>query len=151
MAAIAAEAGFDTIEATYVTRAYATRHGAGPLPGGADILDAFDIVDKTNAPNAWQGRMRYAPLDVSVLTGAIEEDLALVETSGLSIRRGLAVTCLDQARGTTPIRIHGGQIHLTPDNVASTLCRQLGLPTFAENCGAMRGQIRMLNAKRMAA
>lgn len=32
MVAVAAEAGLPAIEATYVTRAYATRHGAGPLP-----------------------------------------------------------------------------------------------------------------------
>jgi adenylosuccinate synthase len=151
MAAIAAEAGVDAIEAIYVTRAYATRHGAGPLPGGADALEAFDIVDPTNAPNAWQGRMRYAPLDVDRLAGAIAADLALVRSSALRIGRSLAVTCLDQARGKAPVLIGGELVYLAPEAVAPELGRRLDLPLHAESWGATRGQLRRSSALCMAA
>ena len=41
--------------AVYVTRTYVTRHGAGPLPHETN----FGFVDETNAPNDWQGTLRY--------------------------------------------------------------------------------------------
>jgi adenylosuccinate synthase len=150
MVAIAEEAGIEEIEAIYVTRAYATRHGAGPLPGEADGLEGFEIVDETNAPNAWQGRMRYAALDLDVMAGAIEADLGLVGESGVRIRRGVAVTCLDQA-GSAPIVVGAEEIHLAPERIAPEVNRRLGLPLLSEGWGTMRGQIRMLGARPVAA
>ena len=49
------------VEMYYVTRAYLTRHGNGPLPNEYRYLDE-DLIepDMTNHPNPWQGTMRRA-------------------------------------------------------------------------------------------
>ena len=58
MLAVAAEAGIEAIAPLYVTRSYATRHGAGPLPheeagpDGCGRVAWADVVDPTNVPNA---------------------------------------------------------------------------------------------------
>ena len=50
VAALAGEAGIGALDVTYATRAYATRHGAGPFPREA----APTYPDLTNVPNPWQ-------------------------------------------------------------------------------------------------
>jgi adenylosuccinate synthase len=142
MASIAAEAGLEGIDATYVTRAYATRHGAGPLPDGGEAMEAFEIVDPTNAPNAWQGQMRYAPLDLWRLADAIAQDLALTAGVPVAIRRSLAVSCLDQARGPAPVLDRSGAVDLAPETIAREVADRLGLPLLAESWGARRTQLR---------
>lgn len=62
--ALCAQAGITDIETYYVSRTYLTRHGAGPLPGEDPKL-AYE--DDTNVDHPWQGRMRFASLDVSAL------------------------------------------------------------------------------------
>ena len=42
-------------EAIYVTRAYLTRHGAGPFAEDPDL----HFTDETNIPNPWQDNMRF--------------------------------------------------------------------------------------------
>ena len=58
---ILTEYGLDLTEVTYVTRAYVTRHGAGPLPHecSEDEL-GIKTFDETNIHNPWQGSIRYA-------------------------------------------------------------------------------------------
>lgn len=53
--------GLELDEAIYVTRSYVTRHGNGFLPCECDKDElSKNIVDLTNEPNEWQGRIRYA-------------------------------------------------------------------------------------------
>ena len=97
--AIHAMAYFDVkeIQPVYVTRAYVTRHGAGPLEHEGEI-DSLAHFDATNVPNTWQGSLRFAPLDLSILRHMITEDwmrsvdVSLVKILPLQI----AITCLDQ-------------------------------------------------------
>lgn len=63
----------DQIEAYYVTRTYLTRHGAGPLPGEDPKLS---FEDETNQANAYQGTLRFAPLDERALRARIAADAA---------------------------------------------------------------------------
>lgn len=63
-----------TIAPTYVTRWYLTRHGAGPLPGEKYGFP-YKLTDKTNKENPWQGKIRYALLNVDLLTNTILNDL----------------------------------------------------------------------------
>lgn len=84
----------------YVTRAYQTKHGAGPFEHEADMSSAFRVVDPTNVPNPNQGAMRYAPLDPLKLMEAIRRD-----ANGRPFK--LAVTCLDQALGDIPVITNG--------------------------------------------
>lgn len=65
------QAGIDDIEAYYVTRTYLTRHGAGPLPGEDPKLS---YPDDTNVPHAYQGTLRFAPLDLKALCYRVAKD-----------------------------------------------------------------------------
>jgi adenylosuccinate synthase len=68
---LCAQASIDKKEIYYVSRTYLTRHGAGPLPG-EDAAMAFE--DNTNAPNPFQGSLRFAPLDVAGLRARCDAD-----------------------------------------------------------------------------
>ncbi len=151
MVAIAREAGLDAIEALYVTRAYATRHGAGPLPGGVEALDEFDVVDPTNAPNAWQGRIRYAPLHLENLAAAIAADHALSDPGGVAVRASLAVTCLDQARGPARLVDGGAVVQHAPEALAEAVSARLSLPLKAESWGPDRIGVRLREPVTVAA
>jgi adenylosuccinate synthase len=68
-----------------VTRHYMTRHGAGPLKGQDPAL-AVLYKDARNPQNDWQGKMRYADMDMEMLEKSCK-------MTGADF---LAVTCLDQ-------------------------------------------------------
>lgn len=87
---LADEFGIERLDVTYVTRSYLTRHGAGPLPGECD----WRFADETNAPNRFQGNLRFAPLDAGLIADAIERDLDRHHNRLASV--DMAVTCLDQ-------------------------------------------------------
>ena len=74
-----------------VTRAYHTRHGAGPLPHEAP-LDLVNNAAETNQLNDYQGQFRTGPLDVELLNYA----LACEANFSAGLARNLVVTCLDQ-------------------------------------------------------
>ena len=97
MIAIAKEAEIERIQAFYMTRIYATRHGAGPFPPeNVSKCDFLSVVDPTNAPNDWQGSLRVGPLDIDFLTRFVKADLARSSDSGVEVQARLGVTCLDQ-------------------------------------------------------
>lgn len=85
------------IEVIYVSRTYATRHGAGRLMYEVHDKSALgpDVKD-TNPTNEFQGSMRYGKLDVMGLLSRMEKDSAAVYTKNLDITRSLALTCCDQ-------------------------------------------------------
>lgn len=89
--------GVTEIQPIYVTRAYVTRHGAGPLPFGG-LMKPLDHFDQTNVPNEWQGRLRFAPLHLGELHLMITTDMARAhaDCSVKLLPPQLAVTCLDQ-------------------------------------------------------
>ncbi len=94
---LAAELALTRLEVSYVTRAYVTRHGAGPLPHELPEKPYPGVVDPTNVPNAWQGSLRFGWLDLNVLGNAMVGDLADTEGRlGLALKPRLVVTCLDQ-------------------------------------------------------
>lgn len=88
---LAKEAGIGDVQAVYVTRSYLTRHGAGPLPGENKLLA---YPDKTNVHGEFQGSLRFAPLNLELLSDAIYDD-----TEAYSVDVALSVTCLDQHGG----------------------------------------------------
>lgn len=96
IAPIALQIGRPTIDVYYVTRCYATRHGAGPLPYEVDDPPVPGFSDATNAFNAWQGDLRFAPLDLDRLGDAIRLDIADGRRRGLEVNPHLVVTCVDQ-------------------------------------------------------
>ncbi|MBO2010403.1 adenylosuccinate synthetase [Hymenobacter negativus] len=78
-------------EVHYITRAYHTRHGAGPFPHEAEV-SLINNRDETNQLNDYQGHFRTGPLSVELLNYA----LACDATISTGLRKHLLVTCLDQ-------------------------------------------------------
>lgn len=88
---------FDVV---YVSRAYTTRHGAGPLDFESEL--PYDITDTTNIPNINQGQMRFAPLLLDTLCRVTLQDFDQLDASDVdygtefNARAMMAFTCLDQ-------------------------------------------------------
>jgi adenylosuccinate synthase len=85
------EAGYDgKVVNLGVTRAYAIRHGAGPMPT-ADPAMAESLLPCSNKDeNRYQGKVRVGPIDLVLLRYAIEV------CGGPTAFDGLAVTWFDQ-------------------------------------------------------
>src|SRR5262249_11060741 len=64
------------LDVVYVTRTYATKRGAGPLPGEL-AAPPPEWVDRTNTPHPYQGVLRYAPLDTIALMKRVANDQRL--------------------------------------------------------------------------
>ncbi len=69
---LCAQTSITEIDTYYVSRTYLTRHGAGPLPGESARIQ---FEDNTNLDHPWQGRLRFAPLDVNALHRRCAEDM----------------------------------------------------------------------------
>jgi len=87
----------EDIEVCYVTRSYATRHGAGRFETECESkLIAEDLVDSTNIQNPFQDTIRYGKLDVDLMMKNIKNDLSIVD---FDIKTSIAITHLDETRG----------------------------------------------------
>lgn len=128
----AQEVGADGIDAIYATRAYGTRHGAGPFPGEGDVSDWANVVDPTNAPNDWQGALRTGALDLDLIRERMDKDAACVAGS-LEIRRQLNVTCLDQLTGAARLKINGDLVEEADVSRAIATCLDADL--VMSSCG----------------
>lgn len=89
----------EKIEMIYVTRTYVTRHGNGPLPYENSFdFSKYSIVDNTNIPNDWQGRLRFS------VHGSTDEFLIPViedlENTEMSlVNASLMITHLNETNG----------------------------------------------------
>lgn len=110
------ELGYREINPVYVTRAYATRHGAGKLHSeGEPITDQQLPDDKTNVTGPWQGHFRRAPLSIASISAFIQLDLnrsqEVAKTLGIKVNRPcIMLTCMDQLGTEVVTRRHGGKI-----------------------------------------
>ena len=75
----------ETTEILGITRAYTTRHGAGPFPTWSRAMSA-KMVDQGNPHNDWQGGIRFGALDLMLLKYAAH--ITKVD--------GIFVNCLDE-------------------------------------------------------
>lgn len=156
IARLAHDAGLSRLcrlDVHYVTRAYGTRHGAGPLPDELSAAPAPGFSDSTNVPNPYQGTLRFALLDPDALRSNIERDLERVShkphrqieerllESGprdaeiLVVRPLLEVTCLDQMGPHTLWR--NGSCWPTAELALAT-AEAIGIPLVAEAWGPSR-------------
>jgi len=103
----------NSVNITYVTRTYLTRHGAGPLP--SEVLDKPypNIIDETNIKNMFQGALRFGLLDVDVLHDTIHNDLTHIAHIPHTVN--MAVTCLDQVEDLLRIVGNGKEFKITID------------------------------------
>lgn len=84
--------GLPMPEVFYVTRAYSTRHGNGPMTNNQAVPFVREIVEETNKTNDWQGNLRTGLLDMELLRYAIQCDNNFTATCP----KTLVMTCLDQ-------------------------------------------------------
>lgn len=151
MVEIAREAGLSEIHPLYMTRAYKTRHGAGPLPGEAPLTDHVEIVDLTNIPNDWQGKIRTAPLDLGRLSALITQDLSRVSDCGIDLFPAIGLTCLDQIRHSVPVRTGGSDADWTAGDFLSQVASACGLPLGLASFGPCREQVQIYAPRRAEA
>ena len=82
----------------YVTRSYATRHGAGRFYGECTKEEINpNMVDHTNQTNEWQGALRYGRIDAVEMGKQIEMDLKWLSIGKPYV--SLAVTQLNLTNG----------------------------------------------------
>ncbi len=144
---LALKAGITDLDVVYATRAYLTRHGAGPLPHALDDKPFAGIVDRTNIPNAYQGALRFAWLDLDLLASTIRDDLEIARGKKLSITPFLAVSCVDQVDRTVPVVRNGVIEHVSRENIARHAIEAVGLNSGWESRGASRNDIRKVDSK----
>jgi len=80
-------------EVWYVTRAYQTRHGHGPMTNLEHTLVLQNATAESNLKNEWQGEFRRTYLDLDLLNYALEQDAKGVRAIQ---NKYLVITCLDQ-------------------------------------------------------
>jgi len=108
--------GSHDLTVNYVTRAYTTRHGAGPLDrSDSEIANRHNIVDNTNLKNDWQGELRFAPLNLDTFNSVTNKDFLNYAPRGS--KKVTTVTCLDQLDGNSRL-IEDGTTHYVSANSA---------------------------------
>jgi len=77
----------------FVTRAYQTRHGAGPF--SKEKLELMPLLNETNVSNEFQGDFRVAPIDINMCNFAIETNRKLVQSTfgNVDFNNYIHVTC----------------------------------------------------------
>jgi len=136
--------GAAPIEIVYVTRAYMTKHGAGPFPTEIDRLPGCKVHDDTNLPHESQGVLRYGLLDVELLKRGIKKDLSdLMFSAHAEVR--LAVTCLDQMDSHIDVAERYGSFPPIPrDHFSAYLADKLEINLGYESWGAERDKVRVI-------
>lgn len=141
---IAEETGIDHIQTSYMTRCYATRHGAGPLPHEPTVSETLSwliLNDSTNIPNPWQGSLRVAPLDLDGLKQVIGKDLQENKGAAVAIDAKIGITCLDQIDGTATLLAHGRGIDITAEKIAQDVSDYIDLPVMMTSWGRCRSDV----------
>lgn len=140
---VAGEAGIGTLDITYVTRAYLTRHGAGPLAGELPGKPYAGIEDPTNVPNEFQGSLRFAHLDLDLLVQTIRADFAdALACPVVRATLNLTVSCLDQV-GPAVSYVEDGQLQsATPGALAAHLARRLDAGVLYTAWGPSRASVK---------
>ncbi|HEX2135998.1 MAG TPA: adenylosuccinate synthetase [Microvirga sp.] len=149
-AALAEELGLDGLDVIYMSRCYLTRHGAGPLAGELARPPFAGFADETNRPHPFQGRLRFAYLDVDALARQIEADL-VHSGARLAVRRTVGVTCLDQIAGAA-VWIEGGrEVRGAEADLVTAVERATGLEVSIESWGPRRADVLGTRRDRLAA
>jgi adenylosuccinate synthase len=143
MAAVAEEAGIDTIDVAYMTRAYATRHGAGPFVHEDADKSWLSMVDPTNEPNPWQGTIRSAPVDLDGIAAAVAHDLRHAD-GRVEVSATLGVSCVDQVAGRFKIGLAGRIEEIDRRSVAEVFGSAVGLAVDALSYGPTRSDVASL-------
>jgi adenylosuccinate synthase len=82
----------DDITLNFITRAYQTRHGAGPMTNENIPLSISGNESETNHFNDFQEHFKTTPLDIDLLKYALQCDTHFSNDT----KKRLVLTCLDQ-------------------------------------------------------
>lgn len=102
---IAQDLNIHELDIYYMSRAYFTRHGNGPLPNENlwNHLEKFE--DKTNVEHLYQGKLRFAPLDIDLLYYSISQDLGHLPKH-IKYTTNLVLTCMDHLNADVSFNIN---------------------------------------------
>lgn len=139
--ALAPELDIDRLDVTYVTRAYATRHGAGPLAHELPQAPHHQTAQETNIANPWQGRLRYGVLDLSILQHTIAGDLSDAAGAHITTSHNLAVTCLDQICAGASVMASGGKVQAAPEALATMAAHAVNAASLSISFGPTRTSV----------
>ncbi len=145
MVAVANEAGIGKIDVTYMTRAYATRHGAGPFSHEEGQTPWLSMVDPTNQPNDWQGTIRTAPLDLDVVSGAIRHDLAFA-AGDVEVTASVGISCVDQVADRMQVGVGVRLVDIDRARLAEVVATNIGLEVSRMSFGPTRADVIDLEA-----
>jgi adenylosuccinate synthase len=134
---LAEEAGIGQLDVAYITRAYLTRHGAGPMPHELGQLPYPRITDPTNVHNDWQGSLRFGWLELDLLAGTIKDDLAR-NTSAIKVSYGIAVTCIDQLEDEATVAEGDKLSDVSTDLLPALIKQRTGASFLIESRGPSR-------------
>lgn len=138
---LANECGISALQVHYLTRSYMTRHGAGPLAHEISQPLYSKIVDLTNRPNKFQGSLRFAPLDLDILSQSIREDLKYC-SSTMAIDPVLFVGCMDQIDQVAQYVLNGKLCGSTSGSFLDALQKKTGLASMLTSYGPSRNDVR---------
>lgn len=96
---ICREFNIELNEIYYVSRPYLSRHGNDlnfNKKNHEAVLDKFNIVDKTNVHNRWQGTMAYDFLNLNSLSTRILDDYKSYSKHFPKTSLNIAFSCMDQ-------------------------------------------------------
>lgn len=137
---LAHDADVGALNVTYATRAYLTRHGAGPLENEEKTPPAQGISDDTNVLNDWQGSLRYALLEIETLSKFIRDDLSDA-AGGIKVTPRLAVTCIDQMDELVTYADRGSITTGRMAGYLELLKKRTGTATLLESRGPTRATV----------
>lgn len=140
MTAVAREAGISRIDVTYMTRAYATRHGAGPFAHEDVRTPWLSMVDPTNQPNDWQGTIRTAPLDIDAVSAAIKHDLCHAG-DGVEVSASIGISCVDQVSERMQVGIGGKLVDIDRARLADVVIATSGVEVSRLSFGPTRADV----------
>ncbi len=124
----------NNLDVIYATRAYLTRHGAGPFENELKELPYEHIVDKTNVFNLFQDGLRFSYLDENLLFNAIDNDLSVNKCEGVNVNTTLGISCVDQLDDRIKIYRNGELNDLNKEDYLDNTKRKYGrvLASFGE-------------------
>lgn len=138
---LAATLNVKALDVHYLTRSYLTRHGAGPFATETEKQPYAKIVDLTNVPNPYQGKLRFGWLDCDQLVRAITQDLESAPRA-LQLRPHLAMTCLDQLDNHhVTCRLFGQTVTKTVEEVQSDLAQLIPISSLFGSYGPTRSTL----------
>jgi len=108
------------INTYYVTRAYQTRHGNGPMTNeGMDISYIEPNPHETNVDTGSQGAFRKSVLDLDLLSYALSCDRYYRLDA---VKKNLVITCMDQVGERVPVTTFEDKLlSLTPKEIGHWL------------------------------